>query len=125
MNVCHPRCIQILEEFICSIDNIDCARALDVAAGDGRLSGSLLKRFFKEVDLFDQCSEAVRKARNSFKGVDQIRYIEQTTMQSYWWPSTFSAIFMVWCVGYLERHELIEFLKRAKINLQSGRQGEG
>ena len=50
MEVCHPRCIRILEEFIRSIDNLDVERALDVAAGDGRLTRSLLKRFFKKVD---------------------------------------------------------------------------
>ena len=125
MEVCHPRCITILEGFIRSIDDLDDARALDVAAGDGRLTSSLLRRFFKEVDLFDQCKEANRKAMNAFQRDDRIRYIEHTTMQSYWWPSSFTAVFMVWCVGYLERHELVEFLKRAKIHLQHGEQGEG
>ena len=76
-----------MEEFIRSIDNREDERALDVAAGDGRLSRSLLKRFYNSVDLFDQCSEAIRKARNAAQGDDSIRYIEQTTMQSYWWPS--------------------------------------
>lgn len=38
-------------------------------------------------------------------------------MQDFRWRFDYSAIFMVWCVGYLDRHNLIAFLKRAKAQL--------
>ena len=44
-------------------------------------------------------------------------------MQSFKWRFFYSAIFMVWCVGYLERSQLVTFLKVAKTRLmpQPGR----
>ena len=40
-------------------------------------------------------------------------YVTKATMQAFKWEFSYSAIFMVWCVGYLGRPELISFLKKA------------
>lgn len=38
-------------------------------------------------------------------------------MQSFKWAFSYSAIFMVWCAGYLPRLELVSFLRKAKQHL--------
>ena len=38
-------------------------------------------------------------------------------MQSFEWTFSYSAIFMVWCAGYLPRGELVTFLSKAKEHL--------
>jgi len=38
-------------------------------------------------------------------------------MQEFHWPFSYSAIFMVWCAGYLCREELIVFLRKAQVHL--------
>ena len=88
-------------------------RALDVAGGDGRLALNLLFRSYAKVDLFDQCPEAVKRAKQAMRDHPRCGYVSKATMQSFKWEFSYSAIFMVWCVGYLGRPELISFLKKA------------
>ena len=44
-------------------------------------------------------------------------YAEKALMQAFRWHYYYSAIYMVWCVGYLERAELVVFLKTSKSRL--------
>ena len=53
MKECHPRCIKVLEDFIGPILPRNIMRALDVAAGDGRLTSGFLFKSYQKVDLFD------------------------------------------------------------------------
>ena len=53
MKECHPRCIKVLEDFIGPILPRNLMRALDVAAGDGRLTAGFLFKSYLKVDLFD------------------------------------------------------------------------
>ena len=62
MKKCHPRCIEILKEFLGSIVPMSLFRALDVTGGDGRLAVNFLLKSYRKVDLFDQCPQAVKKA---------------------------------------------------------------
>ena len=50
-------------------------------------------------------------------------FLTKAKMQDYRWRSDYSAIFMVWCAGYLGQHDLVAFLKKAKTHLaqDSGR----
>ena len=41
-------------------------------------------------------------------------------MQDFRWHYQYSAIFMVWCVGYLDWQELVTFLQKAKERLDQG-----
>ena len=38
-------------------------------------------------------------------------------MQSFIWKMKYTAIYMVWCVGYLDDQELVNFLRTAKSRL--------
>ena len=60
MELCHPRCVEILKQFVGSVVPRSLFRCLDVAGGNGRLALNLPIRSYRKVDLFDQCPEAVK-----------------------------------------------------------------
>ena len=62
MEICHPRCIKLLINFLNSLSERATHRAIDVAGGDGRLAVSLLQKQYNKVDLFDGCPIGVSKA---------------------------------------------------------------
>ena len=110
MEICHERCLELLRDQVKEVKSHSFVRALDVAAGDGRLAKSGLFKHYQEFDMFDQCTLACQEARNAMQNVENCRLIEQTTMQQFMWPSQYSAIYMVWCTGYLGDEELASFL---------------
>ena len=77
---CHQRCIEILQDLFRKIDCDSRFRAIDVAGGDGRLTLGLLLNEYDKVDLFDQCPEAVKKAKQAMKGHKRKGYIAQAGM---------------------------------------------
>ena len=117
MEVCHPRCIEILENFLESLPKRAAHRAIDVAGGDGRLSTSFLQNLYRKVDLFDGCPLAVSRAKEAMSARSNFGYAEEAYMETFKWRFYYSAIFMVWCVGYLERDKLVAFLRVAKSRL--------
>ena len=80
MKVCHPRCIELMEEFLNSIEGLSLFRALDVAGGDGRFSKSLLIKHYDKVDLFDQCPTGVALAKKHLKKEKHFGYIDKAPM---------------------------------------------
>ena len=113
MEQCHNRCVEVLKRFLESIPQRLRHRAVDVAGGDGRLSESLLVKQYKKVDLFDICPEAVKKATTKLEKCVQFGYTEVASMQTFKWRYYYGGIFMVWCAGYLDRLELVTFLRVA------------
>lgn len=107
MKICHPRSVEILMTFIGPIFPRSLFRALDVAGGDGRLTMNLLFKSYLKVDLFDQCPEAVKRAKSAMKDHPRYGHVNQATMQTFQWSFRYSAIFMIWCAGYLPRLELV------------------
>ena len=77
---CHQRCKEILQDLFRKIDCDSRFRAIDVAGGDGRLTLGLLLNEYDKVDLFDQCPEAVKKAKQAMKGHKRKGYIAQAGM---------------------------------------------
>ena len=63
MEVCHGPSVTIIEALLKKLPGLDLTRALEVACGDGRLSKDLLQKWFKKIDLFDQCSNAITEVK--------------------------------------------------------------
>ena len=80
------------------------------------LSSKLYKKFMK-MDLFDQCPQAIQKVNQLKANYPNFGYAEVSSMEYFRWRFLYSAIFMVWCVGYLNRAELVSFLRKAKAQL--------
>ena len=53
MQVCHPRCIELLKSFTGTITNHVTIRAIDIACGSGRVSKDFLLQSYEKVDLID------------------------------------------------------------------------
>ena len=119
MEICHPPCIEILTDFLADLKEHAGYRSIDCAGGDGRLSESFLQKHYSKVDLFDGCPLAVEKAKATLSHLSCFGYAEQAYMQDFRWRFYYSAIYMVWCVGYLERAQLVAFLKTAKSRLMA------
>ena len=75
---------------------------------------------YKKVDLFDACPLAVKRAKDRMSGWQNLGYIEEAMMQDFRWHYQYSAIFMVYSIGYLDWTELVPFLQRAKEKLDQG-----
>ena len=121
MELCHDKCVDILDDFMGSIALKGNVRALDVAGGDARVASSRVMRTYKLIDLFDQCSVAVQKAMIAMKSLKNCGKIVQSSMQTFQWAKSYSAIFMVWCSGYLNDVPLKQFLQDAQMHLLPNR----
>ena len=53
MEICHPRCIELLQNFADKIVHHGRIRALDVAGGDGRVTKDLILTSYDRGDLID------------------------------------------------------------------------
>ena len=78
----------------------------------------LIDRFDK-VDLFDVCPTACRKAKEDLRGHPRFGFVTQSSMQDWEWDYQYDGIFMIWCTGYMNKPQLVQFLKDAKVNLQA------
>ena len=65
----------------------------------------------------DGCPLAVSKAQEVMASSANFGYAEEAYMQSFRWRFYYSGIFMIWCVGYLDRPSLVAFLRVAKSRL--------
>ena len=66
---CHQRCVQLLKDFVEQVEPRGFLRALDDAGCNGRLSTSEIFRRYARVDLFDQCPDAIEKAKTAMKSI--------------------------------------------------------
>lgn len=53
MEECHKSSLALIRRFLDELDYLGRGRALDVAAGDGRVAMDILRRRFEKVDCFD------------------------------------------------------------------------
>jgi len=65
--------ITLLESFLDKIPQLSSRRALEVAAGDARLSKDLLRTRFKAIDCFDQCPIAVKKMEKLKESYEMVK----------------------------------------------------
>ena len=110
LEVCHPPCLGHLYVFLEALPHRQLFRAMDVAGGDGWLAENLFVSQYQRVDLFDACPVAVLRAKEKLSDWQNFGYAEEALMQDFRWHYKYSAIFMVWCIGYLEWSELVPFL---------------
>ena len=118
LTLCHRQSIELMKKFMAEIRYLDPAHALDVAAGDGCVISDLLKERYYAVDCFDCDLPSVRKLKKLQKKFQEVENVDHATMQSYVWRQEYSGIFLRWCTGYIQDHELVVFLRKASQHLQ-------
>ena len=80
MKKAHEPSVSLMKKFIGSLPELEHARALDVAGGDGRVAKEVLVELFDKVDLFDRCPVALALV-NAVKAVlPKLQHVEQATM---------------------------------------------
>ena len=121
MILSHKGSLLIMKKFLDELPHHNGNRALEVAAGDGRVTKDFLKDKYKVVDCFDQCPLSVEELEKLRSRYQEIDLVDQASMQNYIWSRQYSAIYLRWCIGYLNDLELIAFLKNAGAHLESTR----
>ena len=81
MELCHDRCVELLDNFLGSMILRGSVRALDVAGGDARVASSHVMKSYRHVDLFDQCPIAIKKASSVMKQMKNCGNIIQSSQQ--------------------------------------------
>ena len=61
MEKVHEKNIEMMEAFLTKLSGLKFDRALDVGAGDGRVTKDLLHRLFAAVDLFEPMKDGFEK----------------------------------------------------------------
>ena len=117
MTVCGPTAMKLMQEFFESLPVKSTDSALDVAAGDGRVSRDLLLPLYNHIDAFDQSHESVQELQKLQNTNSKLENIFTSTMENFDWQKKYGGIWLSWCVGYLNKKKLIEFLKKAQKHL--------
>ena len=93
-------------------------RALEVGCGDGMLTRDyILPLKFKAIDMFDKCPIGIGKVNEFKPEFSTIDSVSIEKMEDFVWQRDYSAIYMRWCVGYLDDNNLKLFLMNAKRHL--------
>ena len=110
METGHPRSIEILKQFLGSIEELCPLYAFDVGGGGGLLSKDLLCPRYFRVDILDRDADAVEQARLALEDNKAFRQAMAGTMQNFAWGRSYNAIYMRWVSGYLSDEDLVDFL---------------
>jgi SAM-dependent methyltransferase len=96
-------------------------RALDVAAGIGRVSGGLLLDMCDRVDLLEECERFVKQARSQLASAgNRVRFFCSSMQDFVPEPGSYDLIWIQWCIGSLSDADLVAFLTRCKAGLATG-----
>ena len=118
IDACHPAAVALMKAFLQEIPNLPLGRALDVAAGFGRVTEDFLLYRYKEIDVFDPLPDTYNALCELRKEHGQIKWVDKETMQNYNWREEYDGVYLNWCAGYLSNGELVQFLRRAKDSLR-------
>lgn len=94
-------------------------RALDVCAGVGRVTESVLLSLARSVDLFDASDQLIDAARLRLAWAgERVRQFICVAMEDFRpAPATYDIVWIQWCVGYLSDDDLVAFLRRCRASL--------
>ena len=94
--------------------------AIDCAAGIGRISKSVLTKYFQNVDILEQDEKFVRACQKEFAANPIVRNIYQDSMQNFVFKNKYDVIWIQWCLEDFEDDGLFSFLTNCKKALNSG-----
>ena len=76
----NPRMLNQLRNFLDSLTSMKKGKALEVACGAGWVTKEVLLSRFSEVDLFDQCEQAIDDAKENIGKNPKLRKLRVHTM---------------------------------------------
>ena len=113
MEKVNTKSIELLKEFLASLESLEYTRAIDVAGGDGRVTKECLCGLFPAIDLMDQCPKAINLVMQVKHFFPRLKNVKKSTMQDYEFKHEYNLILMNWCIGFLDDNELVTFLLKA------------
>ena len=95
---------------------------LELGAGIGRVTKSLLKDYFTEIYIVEQDKKFSEVAKESLKDFSQVKGVINLPMQSTFSDlklndMKFNCIWIQWCIENLHDDDLVELLKQCKLHL--------
>ncbi|ELP90776.1 ad-003, putative [Entamoeba invadens IP1] len=99
----------------CGID--DC---LDLGGGVGRVTKDVLSRYFKRIDVADQCVSHVNKAKEMKGVVPSFNDAFVCNMQHLVLTKQYDCIWIQWSILYLRDEDLVNMLQVCKAHLKEG-----
>ncbi|EKE40360.1 hypothetical protein ENUP19_0240G0010 [Entamoeba nuttalli] len=105
----------ILIKMNCNIE--DC---LDLGGGVGRVTKDVLSRYYKHIDVADQCLVHVNKAKELKETLPSFNDAFVCDMQNLQLNKQYDCIWIQWSILYLRDDDLIDMLKKCKQHLKEG-----
>lgn len=94
------------------------ATALDLGAGIGRVSESVLVSRFERVDLVEPCAKLLETARSTLKGTTAHSFVLSSLQDFTPEDSFYDVIWAQWVLLYLPDDDLVDFLRRCQGGLR-------
>ena len=76
---------------------------------------------FDKVDMFDINTQGIDACKELAKVNPVLGRVEQKSFQEWKWEYKYDAIFSIWSIGYISAQEIVQWLKRAKAQLNNPR----
>jgi protein N-terminal methyltransferase len=91
-------------------------RVIDCGAGVGRIAKELLCQVYKRVDIIDQCSKYVEKAKEVLSGKN-IGHFYAKGLQEFTFEEKYDCVWIQWVISHLTESDAERFLISAKASL--------
>ncbi|MSP33580.1 MAG: methyltransferase domain-containing protein [Rickettsiales bacterium] len=106
----------ILENLI-STGQINPNRAIDCAAGIGRVSQYALTKYFNKIDILERDQKFIEYCQKNFAENPKIENIFCNSLEDFQFDNLYDTIWVQWCLQDLQEDDVISFLVRCKNNL--------
>jgi protein N-terminal methyltransferase len=94
-------------------------RVIDCGAGIGRITDTVLKYYFNEIDLVEMNKKFVDYSIDYFSEVEKVKNCYCSALQFFNFEKTYDCIWVQWCLENLEDEELDIFLTNCYKNLEN------
>lgn len=108
---------ELLEGLI-RVHKIITKKVIDCGAGIGRVTSSVLTKYFDECDIMEQDEKFVDHCRKSFSDEPKVKDIFKSSLQDFEFSKSYNIIWIQWCLENLDDQDLSNFLIKCKNNLE-------
>lgn len=108
---------ELLEGLI-RVHKIITKKVIDCGAGIGRVTSSVLTKYFDECDILEQDEKFVDHCRTSFSDEPKVKDIFKNSLQDFEFSKSYNVIWIQWCLENLDDQDLSNFLIKCKNNLE-------